>query len=110
MAESESVAAFTPLERPVRTAIIGLGRVFDLNVRAYVDNPDAEIVAIVDTSDRRRAQRQVEWPTAKALASVDELISSDIDIDAVELLLPTTQNESMVLACLSRGWHVNLQK
>ncbi len=110
MAESESVAAFTPLERPVRTAIVGLGRVFDLNVRAYVDNPDAEIVAIVDTSDRRRAQRQVEWPTAKALASVDELISSEIDIDAVELLLPTTENESMVLACLSRGWHVNLQK
>ncbi len=109
MAESDSVA-FTPIDRPVRTAIIGLGRVFDLNVRAYVDNPEAEIVAIVDTSEPRRTQRQIEWPAAKALASVEELISSDLEIDAVELLLPTTQNEAVVMACLAHGWHVNLQK
>jgi predicted dehydrogenase len=109
MAESDSVA-FTPIDRPVRTAIIGLGRVFDLNDRAYVDNPDAEIVAIVDTSELRRTQRQIEWPAARALTSVEELISSDLEIDAVELLLPTTQNEEVVMACLARGWHVNLQK
>ena len=109
MAESDSVA-FTPIDRPVRTAIIGLGRVFDLNVRAYVDNPKAEIVAIVDTSELRRTQRQIEWPAARALASVEELIFSDLEIDAVELLLPTTQNEEVVMACLARGWHVNLQK
>ena len=109
MAESDSVA-FTPIDRPVRTAIIGLGRVFDLNVRAYVDNPKAEIVAIVDTSELRRTQRQIEWPAARALASVEELISSDLEIDAVELLLPTTQNEEVVMACLAQGWHVNLQK
>jgi predicted dehydrogenase len=109
MAESDPVA-FTPIDRPVRTAIIGLGRVFDLNVRAYVDNPEAEIVAIVDTSEPRRTQRQIEWPSAKALASVEELLSSDLEIDAVEVLLPTTQNEAVVMACLARGWHVNLQK
>ena len=109
MAESDSVA-FTPIDRPVRTAIIGLGRVFDLNVRAYVDNPKAEIVAIVDTNELRRTQRQIEWPAARALASVEELISSDLEIDAVELLLPTTQNEEVVMACLAQGWHVNLQK
>ena len=109
MAESDPVA-FTPIDRPVRTAIIGLGRVFDLNVRAYVDNPKAEIVAIVDTNELRRTQRQIEWPAARALASVEELISSDLEIDAVELLLPTTQNEEVVMACLAQGWHVNLQK
>jgi predicted dehydrogenase len=109
MAESDSVV-FTPIDRPVRTAIIGLGRVFDLNVRAYVDNPEAEIVAIVDTSEPRRTQRQIEWPAVTALASVEELISSDLEIDAVEVLLPTTQNEAAVMACLDRGWHVNLQK
>ena len=109
MAESDSVA-FTPIDRPVRTAIIGLGRVFDLNVRAYVDNPKAEIVAIVDTNELRRTQRQIEWPAARALASVEELISSDLEIDAVELLLPTTQNEEVVMACLAQGWHVNVQK
>ncbi len=63
----------------------------DLNIRAYVDNPDAEVVAIVDTSEERRVQRQAEWPDATTFASVDELIASDVEVDAVELLLPTTQ-------------------
>jgi predicted dehydrogenase len=110
MAQSETVASFTPVAHRVRTAIIGLGRVYDLNVRAYVDNPDADVVALVDPSERRRTQRLGDWPAARAFASLDELISSGIDVDAVELLLPTTQNESIVTASLSRGWHVNLQK
>ena len=110
MAQSETVVSFSPVKRPVRTAIIGLGRVYELNVRAYVDNPDADVVAIVDPSEPRRAQRQVDWPEARAFASVDELMESGIEIDAVELLLPTTQNEDVVMACVSRGWHVNLQK
>ncbi len=100
-----------PIDHPVRSAIIGLGRVFDLNVRAYVDNPDAEVVALVDPNQERRAQRQSEWPNAESFASLDlHLIASGMAIDAVEILLPTTQNEAVVMACLARGWHVNLQK
>jgi len=110
MAPRDSIDAFPPIERRVRSAIIGLGRVFDLNILAYVDNPDAEVVAIVDPSEQRRTRRQVEWPGARAFASVDELIASDTEIDAAELLLPTTHNEEIVMACLARGWHVNLQK
>ena len=55
---------FTPYDRPVRAAFVGLGRIYDLNVRAYVDNPDVEVVALVDPSEERRAQRQRDWPDA----------------------------------------------
>jgi predicted dehydrogenase len=110
MAESDTAVSFTPITRPVRTAIIGLGRVYELNVRAYVDNPDAEVVALVDPSESRRSQRQVDWPGARVYASLDELIASDVEVDAVELLLPTTENEKIVTSCLANGWHVNLQK
>ena len=41
---------FVPYDRPVRAAFIGLGRIYDLNVRAYRDNPDVEVVALVDPS------------------------------------------------------------
>ena len=56
--------SFTPYDRPVRAAFVGLGRIYDLNVRAYVDNPDVEVVALVDPSEERRAQRQADWPDA----------------------------------------------
>ena len=41
---------FVPYDRPVRAAFIGLGRIYDLNVRAYASNPDVEVVALVDLS------------------------------------------------------------
>ena len=110
MAEPDEALTFNAIDHPVRTAIIGLGRVYELNIRAYVDNPDAQIVALVDPSDERRTQRQLEWPAARTFTSVEELIQSDVEVDAAELLLPTTLNEEIVMACFSRGWHVNLQK
>ena len=54
---------FTPYDRPVRAAFVGLGRIYDLNVRAYLDNPDVEVVALVDPSEERRAQRARRGPT-----------------------------------------------
>jgi len=80
--------SFQPFDRPVRAAFVGLGRIYDLNVRAYLDNSDVEVVALVDPSEERRAQRGREWPDAHTFASVDELAVSGIEVDAVEALLP----------------------
>lgn len=101
---------FTPLDRPARTAIVGLGRIYDLNVRAYVDNPDAEVVALVDPDEERRRQRQRDWPGARCFASVAELASSGLEVDTVEALLPVPLHVEGVVELLDHGWHVNLQK
>jgi predicted dehydrogenase len=101
---------FTPYERPVRAAFIGLGRVYDLNVRAYLDNPDVEVVAVVDQIEERRAQRGADWPGARTFASAAELAASGLELDAVEVLLPTPLHEEAVVELLGYGWHVNLQK
>jgi predicted dehydrogenase len=101
---------FTPYDRPVRAAFIGLGRIYDLNVRAYRDNPDVDVVALVDPSEERRAERQADWPGARTFASVDELAAAGLEIDAVEALLPIPLHVDGVLELLGHGWHVNLQK
>ena len=67
---------FVPYDRPVRAAFVGLGRIYDLNVRGYIDNPDVEVVALVDPSEERRAQRQADWPDAATFASAAELAAS----------------------------------
>jgi predicted dehydrogenase len=101
---------FEPYDRPVKAAFVGLGRIYDLNVRAYVDNPDVEVVALVDPSEERRAQRQADWPDARAFASAAELAASGIEVDAVEALLPVPLHADGVIEMLGYGWHVNLQK
>jgi len=101
---------FLPYDRPVRAAFIGLGRIYDLNVRGYLGNPDVEVVGLVDPSDERRAQRQADWPAARTFASAAELASSGVEIDAVEVLLPVQLHADAVVEMLGYGWHVNLQK
>ena len=102
--------SFTPYDRTVRSAFVGLGRIYDLNMRAYVDNPDVEVVALVDPSEQRRAERQADWPAARTFASVAEMADSGIEVDSVEALLPIPLHTDGVIELLSNGWHVNLQK
>ncbi len=102
--------SFTPYDRPIRAAFIGLGRIYDLNVRAYRDNPDVEVVALVDPSEERRVERAGDWPGARTFASAAELAASGLEVDAVEALLPVPLHEEGVVELLGYGWHVNLQK
>jgi predicted dehydrogenase len=102
--------SFTPYERPVRAAFVGLGRIYDLNMRAYVGNDDVEVVALVDPSEERRAQRQADWPAAQTFTSAAELAASGLEVDAVEALLPIPLHSGGVEELLGYGWHVNLQK
>jgi predicted dehydrogenase len=102
--------SFVPYDRPVRAAFIGLGRIYDLNVRAYVDNPDVEVVALVDPSEERRAQRGADWPGARTFTSAADLAASGLEVDAVEGLLPIPLHTDGVVELLAYGWHVNLQK
>ena len=67
---------FTPFDRPVRATIVGLGRIYDLNVRGYVDNEDVEVVALVDPDEDRRRERQTDWPDAASSGSVADLAAS----------------------------------
>jgi predicted dehydrogenase len=99
-----------PHDRPVRAAFVGLGRIYDLNVRAYLDNPDVDVVALVDPSEERRVQRGADWPEAATFASIAELAASGIEVDAVECLLPIVHHADGVTELLGHGWHVNLQK
>jgi predicted dehydrogenase len=101
---------FVPYDRPVRSAFIGLGRIYDLNMRAYAGNPDVEVVALVDPSPERRAQRQADWPRARTFASAAELAASGLEVDAAEVLLPIPLHADGVVEMLGYGWHVNMQK
>jgi hypothetical protein len=50
MRDAASASEFSPFDRPVRIAVVGLGRIYDLNVRGYFDNEDVEVVALVDSA------------------------------------------------------------
>ena len=69
-----------------------------------------KVVALVDTSEARRTERQGDWPDAKTFSSAADLAASGLEVDAVEALLPIPLHADGVVELLGFGWHVNLQK
>ena len=97
-----------PLGRPARVGIVGLGQIYDLTIRGYLDNPDVEMVALCDTDPERLAGAAAEWPTAACVADLDELLA--VELDVVEVLVPTPLHADVVVRALRGGVHVNVQK
>ena len=50
------------MARKRRVGFVGLGRVFDLNVRGYLDHPEAEVAALCDADPAILARRAGEHP------------------------------------------------
>lgn len=93
----------------VRVALIGCGRIADLQVLGYLDHPGAELFAVCDRDADLVRRRQREWGAAKAYTDVDEVLR-DAEVDAVDIVLPHHLHRSTALAALGAGKHVSLQK
>ncbi len=97
------------LSRPARTAIVGLGRIYDLAILGYRDNPEAEVVALCDPDADRLGRRSLDWPDATRFAQLDDMLGRP-DIDLVEVLVPSPLHCEVACAALDAGHHVNVQK
>jgi len=100
--------ALVPTDRPTRVGIVGLGRIYDLNITAYRDFPEVEVVALCDMDEAKLAVRGAEWPAAGRYTDLEEFLTHDMDV--VEVLVPSPLHRDVVCATLGAGFHVNLQK
>jgi hypothetical protein len=96
------------MARKLRVGFVGLGRVFDLNVRGYLDHPDAEVSALCDANPTILARRAAEHPGAHATCEFQNFLRCDLDL--IEILTPHPLHEAMTVAALAGGSHVSVQK
>lgn len=99
-----------PIERPLRVAIVGIGRIFELTSRAYLSTPDADIVALCDRDEDRLEAAAGTFPDAERFTDLDQLLKSDVDVDLVEIGVPSPLHCEVACKVLEAGYHVNLQK
>jgi predicted dehydrogenase len=93
----------------VRVALIGCGRIADLQSRGYLDHPHASIHAVCDLDEARARARADAWGAARVYTDIEKLLA-DPDVDAVEILTPHHLHEEHAVAALEAGKHVSLQK
>ena len=96
------------MARKLRVGFVGLGRVFDLNVRGYLDHSEAEVSALCDADPVTLARRAAEHPGAYATRDFEKILRSNLDL--IEILTPHPLHEAMTVAALTGGSHVSVQK
>jgi predicted dehydrogenase len=93
----------------LRVGFVGLGRIADLHILGYRDNPHAEVHTVCDSLSDRAAERAREWGVEHWSADYREMLGVP-DIDAVEILTPHDLHAEMTVAALEAGKHVSVQK
>ncbi|MDP2990128.1 MAG: Gfo/Idh/MocA family oxidoreductase, partial [Kiritimatiellota bacterium] len=97
-------------ERPIRTAIAGLGRAgWDIHWRQLLKNhPAFKVVGVIEPLAERRAEAEAEIG-CQSFASLDEFLKAP-NAELVVLATPSGGHGPESLACLERGLHVVVDK
>jgi predicted dehydrogenase len=97
----------------LRVVILGAGRWGVHFVRNFLQHPQAELVAIVDThaDNLTRCQKRFGLDASKILLSTDWLeVQQLIDLDAIVVATPATTHYQIIKEALQSGYHVLAEK
>jgi predicted dehydrogenase len=97
-----------PIGRTVRLGVVGLGQIAELMLPPYLERDDVEIVGLCDRRPAQLARWVDRCPDAVATTDLDELLA--LDLDVVDVLVPTPAHRDVVCAVLDAGMHVQVQK
>ncbi len=91
---------------PLRTAVIGAGKMGAIHAKVYSQMPDSELVAVVDT-DETRAQRLAEKYGCKAFADCRAVLDS---VDAATIATPTVTHYALARIFLKKRIPILIEK
>lgn len=95
--------------RPIRTAIIGCGRVSrTAHYDAVASNDDFEFVAVCDI-DKSRADEWAEKNKVKAYYSLDDLLANE-DLDLISVNVPNALHPQLAKVAAQKGINVICEK
>jgi len=96
-------------KRTLKAGMIGVGDISMMHRPAYVDNPNAKLVALCDTDERQLSARMKAWGVPWGTTDYRQLLASQ-EIDLVEVLVPHHVHKEIVVAAARAGKHVSVQK
>jgi UDP-N-acetyl-2-amino-2-deoxyglucuronate dehydrogenase len=96
------------IQRKIRFAVVGCGHIGKRHAEMVARNPEAELVALCDTADR--SLLAIDSFNVPFFSSLDELLSSKLEIDVVCVCTPNGLHASQSIAILNNAKHVVCEK
>lgn len=93
----------------IKVGVIGVGQMGTYHAEIYRKLPQADLVALCEYDDDRRAQLADEFPGAALYKDYRDLLA-DPSIEAVSIVLPDNMHRDAVEAAVKAGKHIMLEK
>lgn len=97
------------MNKQLRVAIIGCGRISDLHARGYEGLDTARITVACDANKKRAEEQAHKWGAARVYTDYQQVLA-DTEVDVVEILLPHHLHARVAIEALAAAKHVSLQK
>lgn len=96
-------------DQKIKFAVIGCGHIGKRHASMIQGNDDCELVALCDTKPRTELGIEA-YSEAALFSSIDQLLSSNLDIDVISIATPNGYHEEHALKALDRNCHVVVEK
>jgi predicted dehydrogenase len=83
--------------RPLRCGVIGVGRMGRHHARVYAQQPDTELIGVVDANADRAGDVAEQWG-CRHFHNVENLLNAGVD--CVSIAVPTVHHKANAIACL----------
>jgi predicted dehydrogenase len=95
--------------QPLRVGVVGMGWAGETHLKAYLQIPGVEVVAVADPREDRLLQLKTTYAVENIYADYNDLIAHE-DIDAISVCTPNQFHAPVAIAALESGKHVLCEK
>ena len=92
----------------VRLGVVGTGIWGNMHVRAYVQHPSAELVAVCDLDENRAQQMAEKFGIPKYYSAIDDMLEEKLD--GISIVTPDTAHADIAIKAAEKGIHILVEK
>lgn len=92
----------------VRVGVVGTGIWGNMHVRAYVQHPSAELVAVCDLDEDRARKMAEKFGIPKYYSKVDDMLEEQLN--GISIVTPDTAHADIAIKAAAKGIHILVEK
>lgn len=92
----------------IKFAVIGCGHIGKRHAEMVVRNPEAELIALVDTQAKEKLG--IDHLGAAFFSSIDDFLDANLHVDVVNVCTPNGLHAEQSIKALEKGYHVVCEK
>lgn len=97
-------------DHKVKFAVVGCGHIGKRHAEMINRNQESQLVALVDVKDREELNLPVTYDSIPLFSSIEELFSSGVDVDVINIATPNGFHAQQALICLAEKKHIVVEK